>query len=130
MVITRFTNKNRWSYQDEAIKEIKTFFKTNTNKKGMLVIPTGGGKTLTALRAINELFNENLIVKKVLWVSHLKTLNTQTTNVLKKQLKKDRFLGSLELEKVNPLLKNVKPQMVKEAGETIKLNKKDYLQNR
>lgn len=126
MVITRFTNKNRWSYQDEAIKEIKTFFKSNTNKKGMLVIPTGGGKTLTALRAINELFNENLIVKKVLWVSHLKTLNTQTINVLKKQLKKDRFLGSLELEKVNPLLKNVKPQMVKEAGETIKLNKKDY----
>ena len=58
-----YTDANRWSYQDDAISKIIAFFKKKKNSKGLLVIPTGGGKTLTALRAINNLFNENIITK-------------------------------------------------------------------
>ena len=104
-----YTDDNRWSYQKEAITKITSFFRANSNKKGMLVIPTGGGKTLTALRAINQLYDENIISKKVLWVSHLDQLNNQTKTVLKDQLKKEKFLG--HLERINPKLIGVYPEM-------------------
>lgn len=119
-----YTDDNRWSYQKEAITKITSFFRANSNKKGMLVIPTGGGKTLTALRAINQLYDENIISKKVLWVSHLDQLNNQTKTVLKDQLKKEKFLG--HLERINPKLIGVCPEMKSKASSTIKLKKKEF----
>ena len=87
-----YNDSNRWSYQKNAIEKISRFFSKDEINKGLLVIPTGGGKTLTALRAINELYRTGIISKKVLWISHLRQLNIQTKNVIKKQLRNRKFL--------------------------------------
>ena len=119
-----YNDSNRWSYQKNAIEKISRFFSKDELKKGLLVIPTGGGKTLTALRAINELYRTKVISKKVLWISHLRQLNIQTKNVIKKQLRNRKFLGNLEDIHINFRL--VTPCMKSEAKLQIKNNKTEY----
>ena len=43
-------------------------------KASLVIIPTGGGKTLTAIRAIDNLIKKGLIDNnnKCLWVTHLR----------------------------------------------------------
>ena len=53
-----FNDKNRYDYQLTAISKIADAFEKDLKARGMLVIPTGGGKTLTALRAINAMFDK------------------------------------------------------------------------
>ena len=95
-------SNNKYSFQDDAIKNIVSDFREKSNSRLLLVIPTGGGKTLTAIRSINQMINENLVNEKnkCLWITHRKALKKQTEDVVndKKWIKKFNFnknLGSL-----------------------------------
>ena len=46
---------NKYEFQDVAISNIVSDFKKNSSSRLLLVIPTGGGKTLTAIRSVNEM---------------------------------------------------------------------------
>ena len=77
-----------YSFQNDAISLIEKDFKLNTKAKNLLVIPTGGGKTLTALRSIDNLIHKKLLVDKdlVIWAVHSITLKDQTLDVLNGKL--------------------------------------------
>lgn len=68
--------KNPWGFQDKAISCIARDFKQNITGRFLLVLPTGGGKTLTAIRAVNEMIKQGVISKqdKILWVVHTLSL--------------------------------------------------------
>lgn len=106
-----------YSFQDDAIEKINRCYSENINSKQLLVIPTGGGKTLTALRAINKMLFDGVIPKGgiVYWVQHLKQLQNQTQRVLKENVAQGRFLGMLEPCHEN-LLASVKIKMIDEAS--------------
>lgn len=60
-------------FQSEAVACIVEDFKTQPDGRFLLVIPTGGGKTFTAVKAINQLFVDRVLVPEtdqVLWVAH------------------------------------------------------------
>ena len=66
--------------------------------KTLLVIPTGGGKTLTAIRAINSMLEDQLLNSTdcVYWVVHSVALCIQTQNVLDNNIIWGKFLNNLE----------------------------------
>lgn len=74
---------NKWKFQEEAINNIVNEFKSNNKSRSLVIIPTGGGKTLTAIRAIDNLIKKGLIdnSNKCLWVTHLRSLKDQTIAV-------------------------------------------------
>ena len=84
------TPKELYSHQNEAIKALN-----ETNKdafEGLLVLPTGGGKTLTAVYwLLRNFINKN---KKVLWIAHRHELL-------------DQALETLQLSAYSSLLSNV-----------------------
>lgn len=82
-----FFANNLHFYQNDAIKNLNIFFdfKDNSFKSGMLVLPTGTGKTLTVVRWILEKIITNSY--KVLWLaqaSHLldQAFETFENNIL------------------------------------------------
>lgn len=86
-----FKSKNTkpdWSFQLTAISALVKDFRHDQQGRFLLVLPTGGGKTLTAIRTLNTLLEQGLVSngEKILWVVH--------THALKKNAKK-----SLENEK-------------------------------
>ncbi|MEH2211630.1 DEAD/DEAH box helicase family protein [Nostoc sp.] len=82
--------KELYSHQNEAIKALN---KTNEDAfEGLLVLPTGGGKTLTAVHwLLRNFINKN---KKVLWIAHRHELL-------------DQALETLQLSAYSSLLSNV-----------------------
>lgn len=61
------------SLQADAVAAIETDYGEVPNGRYLLVIPTGGGKTFTAVKAINRLFETGILDSKkdcVLWVAH------------------------------------------------------------
>ncbi|MEH2216268.1 MAG: DEAD/DEAH box helicase family protein [Nostoc sp.] len=82
--------KELYSHQNEAIKALN---ETNKNAfEGLLVLPTGGGKTLTAVHWLLRNFINNK--KKVLWIAHRHELL-------------DQALETLQLSAYSSLLSNV-----------------------
>lgn len=70
-------------HQKEAIQALdRAIIKSKIEKfAGMLVLPTGGGKTLTAIQwVLRNIINEN---KKVLWIAHRHELLEQALSALK-----------------------------------------------
>jgi len=86
---------DKYNFQNDAIRNIVSDFQENSSSRLLLVIPTGGGKTLTAIRAINELINKGIVNRKnkCLWITHRKALKKQTSDVVvdKKWIKKFNF---------------------------------------
>ena len=82
-----------YSFQDDAIEKINRCYSEDINSKQLLVIPTGGGKTLTALRAINKMLFDGVIPKGrvVYWVQHLKQLQIKPKEFLRKMWRKAVF---------------------------------------
>lgn len=74
---------NKYEFQDVAIRNIVSDFKKNSSSRLLLVIPTGGGKTLTAIRSVNEMILNGDINEKAkcLWITHRKALKKQTSDV-------------------------------------------------
>ena len=59
--------KKPYPFQVKAYKELNTFYSVN-NKKGLLILPTGAGKTFTAVSWIlRNIVNENI---KLIWITH------------------------------------------------------------
>ena len=50
-----------YSFQLDAIHCIKRDYNKKKNARMLLIIPTGGGKTLTAIRAVDEMIKDNVI---------------------------------------------------------------------
>lgn len=60
-------------FQANAVDDIESDFKENPTGRFLLVIPTGGGKTFTAVKAVNRLFSIGLLdasKDRVLWTAH------------------------------------------------------------
>ena len=74
------------SFQRPAVREIVDKFSTNPTGRFLLSIPTGGGKTITAARAVVRLFEDGVFDMKsdvVLWTAHRKELLDQAADALK-----------------------------------------------
>lgn len=113
--------KDKYSFQDDAIKNIVSDFHQNNSARLLLVIPTGGGKTLTAIRSVDQMIKNGQIDEssKFLWITHRKALKTQTKRVIsnEKWIKKFNF---------SKKLKNfLKVEMVSKGIEIIQNDKMD-----
>lgn len=73
-----------WSFQLKAVSRVVGAFEKKKLGRFLLVLPTGGGKTLTAIRIINEMLSRNLISEsdRVLWIVHTLFLQKQTQDDL------------------------------------------------
>ena len=61
------------SFQNEAVTNILNDFREKPAGRYLLVIPTGGGKTFTAVKTINKMFQEGVLdpqVDIVVWAAH------------------------------------------------------------
>ena len=75
------------SYQIEAIESLNSYFNLSGKKKvaqnGLLVMPTGSGKTFTA---VNWLLNSGVANGyRILWLAHRQELIDQTNNEFRNQ---------------------------------------------
>jgi superfamily II DNA or RNA helicase len=78
-----------WSFQDVAVQRCVHSITAGPNRKVGLVLPTGAGKTRTALRIALVLAARNSGSNApVLWVTHRKTLHSQARRELQKMLAK------------------------------------------
>jgi len=73
-------------FQREAVDAIQSDFFENRSGRYLLVIPTGGGKTFTAAKAINRLYETDVLNPKdqVLWVAHRDYLLQQAKDAFEK----------------------------------------------
>lgn len=77
-------------FQSDAVNAISNDFSSNLCGRFLLVIPTGGGKTYTAVKSINRLYDSNVLSKdkdKVFWVAHRKELLIQAEKTFSKYSK-------------------------------------------
>lgn len=67
-------------FQNEAVESITNDFTENPGGRFLLVVPTGGGKTFIAVRAISRLYDSGRLESgkdRVVWVAHRKELLDQ-----------------------------------------------------
>ena len=78
-------------FQDQAVSNIVADFDANPNGRFLLVIPTGGGKTITAAKAINQLYRLRTLDPerdRVLWTAHRNELLLQAESAFRLFVKK------------------------------------------
>lgn len=82
-----------WSFQEKAISCIVNDFKQNIVGRFLLVLPTGGGKTLTAMRAVDKMVRLGFISKqdKILWVVHTLSLYSHAKKNLENKQNYSKF---------------------------------------
>lgn len=74
-------------YQKRALAAISKDFEEDPGGRFLLVIPTGGGKTITAIRSINAMYSQGILddsTDHVLWVTHRNFLTDQAKESLSK----------------------------------------------
>lgn len=76
--------KSLYLHQEQAVKQLdKRIIKTNKYPfAGLLVLPTGGGKTVTAVQWLSRNYIDNS--KKILWIAHRHELLEQALETFKK----------------------------------------------
>jgi superfamily II DNA or RNA helicase len=76
-----------WSFQLTAISSLVKDFRSEPMGRFLLVLPTGGGKTLTAIRTLDALLKQNLFGEndKILWVVHTLALKSHAQKNLQKE---------------------------------------------
>ena len=110
-------NKNDpWDFQQKAISSIVSDFRRNKSGRFLLVLPTGGGKTLTAMRAVNEMIKQGIISKqdKILWVVHTLSLYSHAKRNLEDKNNYTKFLLYSDLASIINV--RMKSNAVKELG--------------
>ena len=82
-----------WTFQFDAVKNITKDFYKNPYAKKLLVIPTGGGKTIVAFKSVDKMIKNGFIDSehKVMWIVHTKWLKSQTIIKLKSEFKRFNF---------------------------------------
>jgi superfamily II DNA or RNA helicase len=100
-----------WSFQDDAIAALVAAYDNEPSGRNLLVIPTGGGKTLTALRFISKLLDDRFLndTDRVIWTVHSRTLRAQAEKELNKPENISRF-------KFNAALSDVVEVRMKDAA--------------
>ena len=74
-------------FQNDAVTNILNDFQEKLSGRYLLVIPTGGGKTFTAVKAINKMFQVGILDFKsdiVVWAAHRQELITQAETTFDK----------------------------------------------
>ncbi len=73
-------------FQEKAVLNVLADFTSKPNGHYLLVIPTGGGKTFTAVKAINRLFEQKVLGEndRVLWTAHRTELIAQAQDTFSK----------------------------------------------
>jgi superfamily II DNA or RNA helicase len=74
-------------FQSEAVANIINDYRENLAGRFLLVIPTGGGKTFTAVKAVNKLFENGMLDSgedRVLWTAHRTELKVQAIDTFEK----------------------------------------------
>ena len=93
-----------WSFQEDAITKVVQDFRAVPTSKNLLVIPTGGGKTFTAMRVVNRMLQDGLLTDKdrVMWVVHRLQLKKQAEDDLKElvTVNRTKFDINKNLQKV------------------------------
>jgi len=91
-----------WSFQDNAVANIVNDFKKDNLSRNLLIIPTGGGKTLTAIRSVNKLLKSGFFKggKKAMWIVHTKALRDQTEDEIIKEPNVSKFKLDAQLKDV------------------------------
>ncbi len=67
-------------FQNEAVAAVADDFSEKPNGRYLLVIPTGGGKTFVAVRAVSSLFDTRMFdptSDRIAWIAHRSELLTQ-----------------------------------------------------
>ena len=72
-------------YQERAIRKIAESFETDQQRKALVVMATGAGKTRTVIALVDLLMRANL-VKRVLFLADRTALVTQAVNAFKEHL--------------------------------------------
>lgn len=88
-----FKADSDWSFQEDAIDRVVGDFEKEPSSRNLLVIPTGGGKTLTAIRIMNKLLENGFLSKEKLaiWATHRRQLRKQTKDALSNKESKKKF---------------------------------------
>lgn len=74
------SEKKPYNYQQKAIDDLERHFILQDNKKSLLQIPTGGGKTYTTVRWLfNSLLHKDY---KIVWITHRIDLLEQARNTM------------------------------------------------
>ena len=80
-------------FQVEAVANLLADFSEKKNGRFLLVIPTGGGKTYTAVKAINEMFARGILnpeEDQVVWGAHRQELINQANATFKEYALKNQ----------------------------------------
>jgi len=114
-------SKSKYSFQEDAIRNIINDFKKDPYSKNLLVIPTGGGKTLTAIKTVNHLIENGFLNKgdKVMWTCHLLQLKSQTEKAINNKWNKKQFNFNKNLSKI------LRVEMISEATKILNSDQKD-----
>ena len=86
-------------FQPQAVRAIVDDFQKKPNGRFLLIIPTGGGKTYTAIRAIGGLFSAGILKRgqhRSVWVAHREELLIQARRALARY--NQRFAENLLVE--------------------------------
>lgn len=102
-----------WSYQDVAVSHCLEAFRQRPHSKVGLILPTGAGKTRTALRIVLEMLAKSSHdAGLVYWVTHRKNLRTQAHRELQKLLSAGR--GTVPDDAASLLAKRIRFVMISE----------------
>lgn len=94
-------------HQFEAIQAIeKSFSDRNTQNCGIVSIPTGGGKTYTAVYWLNEILHRHEV--KIIWFAQSFELLNQAYYCMKDNLSQDLSIKRVSSEKEHCKIKDIK----------------------
>lgn len=89
--MSELTIKERFDrFQNLAVAAVSDDFREKTNGRYLLVVPTGGGKTMIAVRAISDLFDTGALnpsSDRIAWVAHRRELLSQAGDCFDKYAK-------------------------------------------
>ncbi|MDB5875376.1 MAG: putative helicase, ATP-dependent [Ramlibacter sp.] len=105
-----------WSFQDLAVSRCMEAFQRRPAGRIGLVLPTGAGKTRTALRVILATFRTADPDASVIWVTHRLSLRDQAHRELQKLLAQE----SEDAGDLNRLANRIKFMMLQDARQLLK----------
>lgn len=107
-----------WSYQDTAVARCLEAFARRPNARVGLVLPTGAGKTRTALRIVLTKLDRHENPKAlVYWVTHRKNLREQAHRELQKIVGDGK--AEVPVDRLVPLANRIRFVMVGDLARTL-----------
>jgi len=88
-------------FQAQAVLNVTKDFRENPAGRYLLVIPTGGGKTVTAVKCVCEMFDKEFLGKgrdKVLWVAHREELVEQAKSTFARLIANRKLRLTLDVD--------------------------------